>query len=125
MKHMFILALASVAITLLCSDFALAAGYGSLKGRRAHNKAQTYSWQGGYYDSAWGMPLALVVPPKVESQVKYSWGVGSTRVVPIEHQFGRYYPGPAAYDKANFRATPAWPTDTDQFGVYYVRGPWK
>jgi hypothetical protein len=125
MKQMILMTLAAMAIALIFSDYAWAVGYGSVKGRRAHNKAQTYAWHGDYYDATWGMPVPLVVPPKAESQVKYSWGVGSTRVVPIEHQFGRAYPGPGGYGSGAFRPTPAWPSDTDQFGVYYVRGPWK
>jgi hypothetical protein len=125
MKSILALTLAWLALSLVCPDPAQAVGYGSVKGRRAHNQAQTYSWHDSYYDAAWGMPVALVVPPRAENQIKYSWGVGSSRVVPIEHQFGRNYPGPGVYDRANFRPAPAWPSDTDQFGVYYVRGPWK
>ena len=125
MKYILALTFACVAISLVASAPAQAAGYGSLKGRRAHNQAQSYPWHGMYYDSEWNMPLALVVPPTAENQIKYSWGVGSSRVVPIEHQFGRSYPGYGVYDRGNFRPTPAWPSDTDQFGVYYVRGPWK
>jgi hypothetical protein len=84
-----------------------------------------YPWHGGYYDLAWGMPVALVVPPTAENQTKWGWGVANTRVVSIDHQFERNYPGPGTYNRAFFRPTPAWPGDTDQFGVYYVRGPWK
>jgi hypothetical protein len=125
MKHILMLSIAALAVLLVGSQFAQAAGYGSLKGRRAHNQAQTYPWHDMYYAAEWNMPLALVVPPRAENQMKYSWGVGSSRVVPIEHQFGRNYPGSSAYNRANYRPTPAWPSDTDQFGVYYVRGPWK
>jgi hypothetical protein len=125
MKHILALTAMAVALLLLASDSARAVGYGSLKGRRAHNQSQTYPWQAGYYQAEWNMPLALVVPPTAENQKKYSWGVGGSRVVPIEHQFQRNFPGGAVYDRANFRPTPAWPSDTDQFGVYYVRGPWK
>lgn len=84
----------------------------------------TVNWHGWYYEPAWGMPVALVVPPTAESQVKWSWGVGGTEVVPIWPQFSRDYPAPSQYDPRLFRATPAWPTHTDQFGVYPVRGPW-
>jgi hypothetical protein len=125
MRHILAITIAAISLSLAVSTSAQAAGYGSLKGRRAHNQAQTYPWHGMYYDSNWNMPLALVVPPTAENQVKYSWGVGSSRVVPIEHQFGRNYPGAGTYNRGNFRPTPQWPDDTDQFGVYYVRGPWK
>jgi len=82
------------------------------------------NWHGSYYEAAWGMPVALVVPPTSEMQTKWGWGVGNTRVVPIWPQFSRNYPGPGQYDPRLFKPTPAWPSHTDQFGVYYVRGPW-
>jgi hypothetical protein len=81
-------------------------------------------WHGGYYNVVWGAPVALVVPPTAESQTHWGWGVGNTRVTPICPQFGRNWPGPGTYDPRAFRPTPPWPSDTDQFGVYYVRGPW-
>jgi hypothetical protein len=83
-----------------------------------------YPWHGGYYHSAWGMPVALAISPKVEYQTSWGWGVGNTRVTRVWHQFHRNYPGPGAYPPGQFRPTPYWPSDTDQFGVYYVRGPW-
>jgi hypothetical protein len=125
MKSILGITIAVVALSLAASESAQAAGYGSMKGRRAHNQAQTYPWHGMYYEAGWNMPVALVVPPKVENQVKYSWGVGSSRVVPIEHQFSRNYPGSGVYRQSDFRPTPRWPSDTDQLGIYYVRGPWK
>ena len=39
--------------------------------------------------------MALVVPPTAERQAHLGWGVGATRVTPVEHQFGRGYPGPS------------------------------
>ena len=36
------------------------------------------SWHGYYYDAAWGMPVALVVPPGVHTQANLSWGVPSS-----------------------------------------------
>ena len=101
-----------------------AAGLGTLKDRVAHRQSQTYPWHGDYYDVAWGMPVAVVVPPTAESQTHLGWGVGATRVTPIQHQFQRNYPGPGAYNRSSFRPTPSWPSNTDQFGDYYIRGPW-
>jgi len=86
--------------------------------------APSTPWHGGYYHTCYGMPVALVVPPTAELQTNWGWGVGNTRVTPIWHQFRRNYPGPAYYRDGAFRPTPAWPSDTNQFGVYYVRGPW-
>lgn len=100
------------------------AGHGGLKGSVAYRQSQTRPWHGDYYDVAWGTPVAVVVPPTAEAQTHLGWGVGATRVTPIQHQFGRGYPGPGVYNRAWFRPTPAWPSNTDQFGDYYVRGPW-
>jgi hypothetical protein len=82
------------------------------------------SWHGNYYNLSWGAPVALVVPPTAEAQVRWSWGVNSTTVNYICPQFERNWPGPATYDPQVFRSTPRWPSNTDQFGVYYIRGPW-
>ena len=80
-------------------------------------------WHGTYYNTSWGMPVALVVPPGAKLQTHYGWGVGGTRVSRIDHKFTRDWPGPGSYDRRMFQPTPRWPSDTDQFGVYYVRGP--
>ena len=60
---------------------------------------------------------------------KWAWGVGNTVSVPVYHQFGRPFPGAypmegVGYNGMPFLPTPLWPSNTDQFGVYYVRGPW-
>jgi len=89
------------------------------RGQRASGTA----WHGAYYHVAWGSPVALVVPPKAEYQTHWGWGVGNTRVTPIWPQFQPIYPGPVVGGQG-FLPTPPWPSDTDQFGVYYVRGPW-
>jgi hypothetical protein len=82
-----------------------------------------YPWHGSYYNMTWGVPVALVVPPTAEAQVQWGWGVGNTYASPICPQFQRNWPGPAAEGQV-FRSTPRWPSSTDQFGVYYIRGPW-
>ena len=82
------------------------------------------SWNGGYYHAAWGMPVAMVVPPTAELQTNWGWGVGNTRVSAICPQFQRNSPGPGQYNRRQFSPTPPWPSDTNQFGAYYVRGPW-
>ena len=124
MKYIFTIILAS----LLCAaaaDQALAGGlHGNANSQAAYYSSQMYPWHGGYYDAAWGMPVALVVPPTAENQTKWGWGVGNTRVVSIDHQFQRDYPGQGIFSRSWFQPTPRWPSDTDQFGVYYVRGPW-
>ncbi len=124
MKRVFILTIA--AATLIACGWAneATAGLGTLKSRVAFRQSQTYPWHGDYYDTAWGMPVAVLVPPTAESQTHWGWGVGATRVTPIQHQFQRGYPGPGEYNRAWFRPTPHWPSSTDQFGDYYIRGPW-
>jgi hypothetical protein len=86
--------------------------------------AQQQSWHGGYRYMDSGYPQALVVPPTANMQTNYSWGVGSSRMTPIHHQWGRPDPG-ATSSAAHLGTTPYWPTSTTQFGVYYVRGPWN
>ncbi len=90
-----------------------------------YNQAGQYSWHGNYYHRQWGQPLALVVPPTASYQTRYSWGVGQTTSLPIYHQYGRPNPGGGAGPGgAGLSPTPYWPSNTDQFGVYPVRGPW-
>ena len=82
-------------------------------------------WHGPYYYHPWGASTALVVPPTANMQKSLSWGVSQTSMVPIYHQFGRPYPGDEQGSGTGFLPTPRWPSHTDQFGVYYVRGPWR
>ena len=86
-------------------------------------RAQCSNWHKDYAHTNYGAPVALVVPPTANLQTHWGWGVSSSRVSRLDHQFGRNYPGPGPFGGA-FKPTPAWPQDTDQFGVYHVRGPW-
>ena len=87
--------------------------------------AQTMPWHGDYSYTPYGMPTALVVPPTANMQTSMGWGVTQSSMRPIYHQFGRPYPGDALGGYGGYgRPTPRWPSHTDQFGVYYVRGPW-
>lgn len=87
-------------------------------------RAQCYNWNGNYANSAYGQPVALVVPPTANLQTNWGWGVGSSRVSRIEHQAQRNYPGTGPFGNLPWLKTPLWPSDTTQFGVNYVRGPW-
>jgi hypothetical protein len=112
-------------ITLAISVFAVDTAHAQrLTDRRAARMARTMSWHGPYYDAAWGAPLALVVPPTAHMQTKWAWGVSQGTMTPIYHQFGRTYPGEGEFGGMEMQPTPAWPSHSDQFGVYYVRGPW-
>jgi hypothetical protein len=92
--------------------------------RVAMRFARTMSWHGNYYHTAYGYPLGLVVPPTANMQTRMGWGVTQNEMVPIYHQFQRRYPGYDGGSIGLFAPTPHWPSHTDQFGVYYVRGPW-
>jgi hypothetical protein len=86
-------------------------------------RAQYYNWNRNYAYTPYGQPTALIVPPTAQLQTNYGWGVASSRISRIDHQFQRNYPGNAMFG-GPFRPTPVWPSDTIQFGVYPVRGPW-
>ena len=95
--------------------------------KRYFLRSQGKAWHSAWYDPWEGRPIALVVPPTAEFQTQYSWGVPSSRVAPIYHQFRRPYPGPGAVGGGGgggFLPTPNSPSDTVQFGVNAVRGPW-
>ncbi len=124
MKRTWILTVAAAALVAGTWTGEAAAGRGNIKNRVAYRQSQTYPWHGGYYDVAWGMPVAVVVPPTAETKTRWSWGVGGTTVTPIQHQFERNYPGPGSFNRTWFQPTPRWPSNTDQFGDYYIRGPW-
>ncbi|MBC8871305.1 MAG: hypothetical protein H8E44_17905 [Planctomycetes bacterium] len=94
----------------------------------AAQQAANMSWHAGYYHTATGAPVALMVSPHARMHTRWSWGVAQSSMYPLYHQFERPYPGPvsggAAAGIEPLRPTPRWPSHTDQFGVYYVRGPW-
>jgi hypothetical protein len=90
---------------------------------KAVERAQWTNWNRNYANTDYGQPVALVVPPTATMQTNWGWGVASSRVSRIDHQFQRNYPGDGQFG-GPFRSTPLWPSDTTQFGVYYVRAPW-
>jgi hypothetical protein len=95
---------------------------------RAAQVAGRQSWHAGYYHTGWGVPVALMVPPTARMQTRWGWGVAQSTMTPIYHQFERPYPGCVTGVERQpgepVLPTPRWPSHTDQFGVYYVRGPW-
>lgn len=86
--------------------------------------AMVRPWHGSYYHTEYAQPIALVVPPTATTYSTMSWGVAYSEARPIHHQFRRPYPGVVDSMGVQFLPTPHWPSHTDQFGVYYVRGPW-
>ncbi len=132
MRRCTLIALALVAFGMLfaCSASEAVAGPPGYQGYSEadnwmYHHAQQRPWHGNYRHTAYGKPVSLVVPPIANLQTHYRWGVPSATVTPIYHQFGRSYPGDVGGGYGGqFRPTPYWPSHTDQFGVYYVRGPW-
>jgi hypothetical protein len=86
-------------------------------------RATNYNWHANYAHQQYGQPVALVVPPTANMQTQYGWGVSSSRLGRLDHQFGRNWPGPGPHG-GPFQPEPIWPQDTTQFGVYHVRAPW-
>jgi hypothetical protein len=86
-------------------------------------RARCYNWNRNYAYTDYGLPTALVVPPTAQLQTNWGWGVSSSRISRIDHQFQRNYPGNGPFG-GPFRPTPVWPSDTNEFDVYYVRAPW-
>lgn len=81
-------------------------------------------WNTNNYDPAWGMPEAVVVPPTARWQSNYAWGVGGSRLNHVRARYQAEVPGPgSAYNQRDYLPAPPQPSDTQQFGVNYVRGP--
>ncbi len=125
----FLLALLTAAVLASQASSAFAHGPRVRAERIAHYHAQQRPWHGPYSNTQAGLPVALVVPPTAHMQSSYSWGVSQTEMRPIYHKFGRTFTGGDGsevdvYSGNNFLPTPVWPSHTDQFGIYYVRGPY-
>ena len=86
--------------------------------------AASRPWHGNYYHTMTGYPVPLVVPPTANMETRWGWGVGQSTMTPIYHRFQRPYPGEGAGMMGGFQPTPMHPSHTDQFGTYYIRGPW-
>jgi hypothetical protein len=114
-----------LAIAALVAASSARAGDETHYGRDARWRASLRPWHGRFYNVQYGQPIALVVPPTAELTTDYGWGSVASRMTRIDHQFQRPWPNgywsPYGY---GFLPTPAWPSDTRQFGTYYVRGPW-
>lgn len=116
--------LALAAIVLSGASVAEAADPYALTERWANQVANQVPWHGAYQHIQYGQPLAVVVPPTAHMRQTFSWGVSQNTNHPIYHQYGRNYPGYGFAPAPGFLHAPAWPSHTDQFGSYYVRGPW-
>ena len=90
----------------------------------AQNFATMRPWHGMYAYTPYASPTALVVPPTAHMETVQGWGVSQNLMYPIYHQYGRTAPPYGYPGRVGFYGTPWWPSHTDQFGVYHVRGPW-
>jgi hypothetical protein len=119
MNRRFVVTLLAAAIVATCAAETFAAKPVVWPVRRS----RYYDWNKPYAYTAYGQPVSLVVPPTATLQTNWGWGVGSSRLERLDHQFSRNFPGYGPFG-GPYRTTPIWPSDTTQFGVYYVRGPW-
>jgi len=124
MKHLACFTLTLLGLAALVPPDQAVAEHHTIVGAIVYRRAQQCPWHGYYYHSDCGIPVSLVAPPTAEKQTHWGWGVGTFQVTTIRHQFSRNWPGPGIYNRGMFRPTPRWPSHTNQFGVYYVRGPW-
>jgi hypothetical protein len=92
--------------------------------RRALRFSRARPWHGEYSNTLWGGPVPLIVPPTAHMQRKMGWGVAQSSMSPIYPRYHRNHQGEIQGERFRFRGTPNWPSHTDQFGVYYIRGPW-
>ncbi len=95
----------------------------TLDGHNARWRAGLRPWHGRYANVQYSAPVAQVVPPTAEWQTDYGWGSVSSRMTRIDHQFQRPWPN-GRWTPYGFMPTPGYPSDTPQFGYYYIRGPW-
>ncbi len=101
MKASSILCLVVLIAASLAAVLPARAGELLRRGRRA-------AWNTNYYDPAWGMPEAVVVPPTVRWQSNYAWGVGGSRVNRVGARYQAEVPGPeSAYNHARLSARSA------------------
>jgi len=121
------LLLITLATTVLAAAAPSAQAIGPRRAARLGNYyASARPWHGEYAYTPMGEPVALVVPPHADTMASWSWGVTQSEIRPLYHQFGRSDPGGAFFGEVNpYLPTPRWPSHTDQFGVYPVRGPWR
>ena len=121
---LFSRAMIAVIVAVTFSQAVDAGGHGAAE-KRYFLRGRNKSWHSGWYNPDVGRPVPLVVPPTAEFVSEYSWGVPSSRVMPLYTQYRKPYLG-AAYAPGSrpLMPTPQHPSDTVQFGVHAIRGPW-
>jgi hypothetical protein len=125
MKRFFLLTALAATVFTVGSENAQA-GHPRRAARIANYHASATPWHGDYAYTPWGGPVALIVPPHADTIASWSWGVSQSEIRPLHHQFGRAQPPGAFFGETSpYLTTPQWPSHTDQFGIYPVRGPWR
>lgn len=122
----FIIGLTVIATALLLQLDSASADGPARKMRRVFAPGQPVmtTWHGQYANPNYGQPLAIVVPPNANMMRSQGWGVCGSQMVPLYNQYGTAYPGTVTGSSTRFLSRPAAPSNTRQFGYYYVRGPW-
>ena len=92
---LFSRAMIAVIVAVTFSQAVDAGGHGAAE-KRYFLRGRNKSWHSGWYNPDVGRPVPLVVPPTAEFVSEYSWGVPSSRVMPLYQQYRKPYPG-AAY----------------------------
>lgn len=111
-------------LAVLFAEVADAGGHRAAE-KRYFLRGRNKSWHSGWYNPEAGRPVPLVVPPTAEFVSEYSWGVPSSRVMPLYQQFRKPYPGAGFVPGSQpLMPTPDQPSDTVQFGIHAIRGPW-
>ena len=122
MLKKILLAAAVAALLAPASQADAFEGFFGKSDRYARSMARTRPWHGNYYHTMTGYPIPLVVPPTANMETRWGWGVAQSTMTPIYHQFQRDYPGGGV--QGGLQPTPLHRSHTDQFGTYYIRGPW-
>lgn len=118
-----ILVIVLVSVAAMASAARVGAFDETHHGHNARWRSTLQPWHGRYYNVQHGVPLALVVPPTAELQTDYNWGSVGSRMTRIDHQYQRPWPN-GYWTPHGFMPAAAYPSDTRQFGTYYIRGPW-
>jgi hypothetical protein len=120
LRKLIVVALAACALASAGRAFAFDETH---HGHNARWRASLRPWHGRWYNVQYGQPVAVVIPPTAELTTDYAWGSVASRMTRNDHQFQRPWPN-GYWTPYGFMPTPAFPSDTRQFGYYYIRGPW-
>ena len=87
-------------------------------------RANATPWNGAYRHQAYSTPLAVIVPPTATTYRSLGWGVSKNVVSPLYHQFQLGAPRARKAGYGPYKSLPMYPSSSDQYGAYYIRGPW-